>query len=117
MYCEELDMQFVLKERRLKTIVSLKSTVEHKGVPNKFNLLQGYYIQRNRIYLTKKYGTKWQFIFSVLYTGLFELPLKVIIRSFQGFSFYAWCCFLGFIDGVTGKMYRGRISKLIKNAE
>ena len=110
MYCEEVDMQFALKERGFKAIVSLENTVQHKGVPNKFYLLQGYYIQRNRIYLSKKHGNKWQYIIAILYTTLFELPVKCVVRSIQGYPNYALYCCLGFIDGIKGKMYNKRIN-------
>ena len=109
LYCEEIDIQFQLRKNKLKALVPLNCTVYHKGM-KQFNLLQGYYIQRNRIYLTKKHGNKWQYIIAILYTILFELPIKFVIRSIQGYPNYALFCCLGFIDGIKGKMY----NKIIK---
>ena len=112
MYCEEVDMQFPLKKIGLKAIVSLKNYVRHKGVPEKLNLLQGYYIQRNRLYLTKKHGTHFQFLVSIFYYLFFEIPAKIFLRSIQGNFNYAIACIFGFIDGLRNRMYKCDIEYL-----
>ncbi len=108
MYCEEVDLSFQLKNCNLRAYVDTRCHVRHKSVQKKFNLLQGYYLQRNRIYICiKHFSFPYTFI-SIIYFCMFELPLKTIIRSIQGNYYYAWVCLLGFLDGLLGKMDIGR---------
>ena len=107
LYCEEIDIQFQLRKYKLKALVALNCSIYHKGM-KQFNRLQGYYMQRNRIYLIKKYATIIQYSIAIIYICLIELPIKFILRSFLGNIYFAFCCFLGYLDGVSGKMGKGR---------
>ncbi len=104
MYGEEIDLGFQIRTAGLKAYVDLRCRVRHKSLPQQFNTFQGYLIQRNRLYLARKYGTTMNYIFSVFYMGLLELPMKFVIRTFQGYPHYGWTCWLGFFDGLRGKM-------------
>ena len=108
MYCEEVDLGFQLKKKRLTAIVDTCQYIRHKSVLKKFSPFQGYYIQRNRLYLSRKYTPVYIYLLAVLYNALIELPIKVTIRSIQGHPYFAWACVLGFIDSLSGKMSIGR---------
>lgn len=107
-YCDEFDLYFQLREKRLKAFVDTRCHVRHKYFNKSFRFSQGYYAQRNRIYLSRKHASFWQYLTAVFYMGLVELPAKGLIRSLQGHGRYAWICFLGFLDGLTNRMSVGR---------
>jgi GT2 family glycosyltransferase len=104
MYCEEIDLSFQLKEKGLEAFTDLRCRVRHKSVPTRFNPFQGYYLQRNRLYLCRKYAPLSVFFLTMLYFSLFELPLKGLVRSLQGHPDYARACWRGFRDGLKGEM-------------
>lgn len=107
-YCDEVDVGFQLKKCGLKAFLDRRCRIRHKSRPRLLNPRSGYFIQRNRLYLTSKYASSYVFAFNVLYTGLLELPIKVLRRSVQGHFAFSWACILGYIDGLRGKMGRGR---------
>lgn len=105
LYCEEIDLGFQLKAKALKAYVSTASQVLHKsGCP--LSPLQGYYIQRNRLYLSRKYATKGIYFLSILFMGLIELPFKTIVRAIQGYPKFSLACWRGFSDCLRGHMGR-----------
>ena len=112
MYGDEIDMHFQLKKKGFKAVIDSRCRVRHKSPPQTFSLFQGYFIQRNRIYLSRKHASRLQFIVAVVYTGLLELPVKALVRTLQGHGRYAWACFLGFVDGLTNRMSVGRAFQL-----
>lgn len=104
MYGEEADMGFQLKALGLNAYVNTNVKIYHKAQKRYLKPISGYYQQRNRIYLLKKYG-KWYHIFIFYsYLILFELPIKILIRSLTGHHEYAWACTQGFWDGIWGRM-------------
>lgn len=108
MYCDEIDIYFQLQKNGQKAFVDTRCRVRHKSVNESFNLLQGYFIQRNRLYLSRKYAPFYIYICTIIYTLLLELPVKIFIRSIQGYPYYAWSCVLGYWDGLRGNMSIGR---------
>ncbi len=108
MYCEEIDLYFQLKEKRLKAYVDLRCRIQHKSVEKRFLPYQGYFMQRNRIYLCKKYISLPWYLIPLFYILLIELPIKVIVRTYQGQAHYAKVCIQGFFDGIWGNMYIGK---------
>ena len=112
LYYEEVDIQFLLKEKKLKAIVCSNNKVKHKGIPYKYDLMQGYYLQRNRMYLIKKHGNQFQILLSFFYFFIFELPTKLFFRSIHGNFKFAIACIYGFIDGLKNRMYKCDIEYL-----
>ncbi|RPI77501.1 MAG: glycosyltransferase family 2 protein [Desulfobacteraceae bacterium] len=108
MYYDEVDLHFQLVEKGLKAFVDIGSVVRHKSPQNHFNLLQGYFIQRNRVYLSRKYAPWYIYPLTLIYMAGMELPVKILLRSLQGHFQYARACALGFIDGLGGRMLFGR---------
>lgn len=108
MYCEEIDLGFQLKKLGLKAIVDLRTSVKHKSVPRNFIPYQGYYIQRNRLYLSRKHASGFVYLLSLINMTFVELPIKCLIRIVQGHSDYARACVAGFCDSFMGKMRQGR---------
>lgn len=104
MYCEEVDLGFQLNKIGLKSVVDLRTRVRHKSVSRSFVPYQGYYIQRNRLYLSKKHAPLHLYLLSVLCMGIVELPIKVFLRTLQGNFSYARVCMSGFADAVKGVM-------------
>ena len=84
MYCEEIDLGFQLREKKLKALVDLRTRVRHK-----------YYLQRNRLYLCRKYGSRAIFFQACCYMCFIELPLKMVLRTLQGHPRFAWACVRG----------------------
>jgi len=111
-YLDEADIGLQLKQRDLEAYVDLRVIVRHKHRPKNLNPRAGYLIQRNRYYFLKKYGKLYHRLFYHLYTASIELPIKLILRSFQGHPYYAWACLLGHVDGVQGRMGMGRVATL-----
>ena len=108
MYGDEIDLYFQLQKRGQKAMVDMRCRVRHKSLYNRFNLLQGYFIQRNRLYLSRKYAPYYVYLLTILYTIAIELPVKMFVRTIQGYPYYAWSCALGFVDGLRGRMLVGR---------
>lgn len=104
MYGEEADIGFKLKGLGLSAYVNPDVRVYHKSEQRYLKPINGYYQQRNRLYLATKYGKWYQIIFYFGYSIILELPVKVIIRTLTGHRDYAWACIQGFWDGVRGKM-------------
>jgi len=108
MYVDEIDLGLQLKRRNLKAYVDLRCRIRHKARPKPYNTLGGYLIQRNRLYVTRKYAPRYIFVFNVLYTSLIELPFKSILRCLQGHRDFAWACIVGYRDGLKGHMGKSR---------
>lgn len=111
LYCDEMDLSFQLKKAGLKAYVDTRNRLRHKMIHKPYNSLQGYCIQRNRLYLSRKHGSCLVYGVSV-FLGLGELALKGLIRSVQGHPRYFWVCLLGFFDGLRGQMGVGRALSL-----
>lgn len=111
LYCDEMDLYFQLKKASLKAYVDTRNRLKHERSQKPFNLLQGYYIHRNRFYLSRKYGSRFVFTVAIL-LGIVELAVKGLIRAIQGYPQYSWICFLGFLDALQNQMGVGRRSPL-----
>ena len=114
MYGEELDLYFQLKALGLKALVDTRCRVRHKALDKRYDLLQGYYIQRNRLYLIRKYAPAPHYLAAILYCAIIELPVKVIVRCLQGQARYAGACLRGFADGLLRKTGIGKGPELRK---
>ena len=99
MYFDEVDLGFQLKEKGLCALVDRRVIFKHKRDPQSPTPRTGYLMQRNRLYLIRKYGRWFHLLFYVLYSSLFELPAKMIIRSLQGRTGFALACLKGHLDG------------------
>jgi hypothetical protein len=85
--------------------------VRHKNLVKYFNPRSGYLHQRNRVYIVKRYG-RWYHRVAFHLGMLVELPAKTLIRSMQGRAAFARACLLGYADGISGRMGKGRIDAL-----
>ena len=110
MYYEEIDLGFRLRKMRRMAVVDPSVSVRHKSERRVLVPRNAYLQQRNRLYLVRRYGTTLHLAAHVVYVALCELPLKVIVRTAQGEWRFARACVSGFIDGLLGRMGRGRVS-------
>jgi GT2 family glycosyltransferase/O-antigen/teichoic acid export membrane protein len=106
MYYEEDDLGFKVSAAELAAYVDKRVTIRHKNSQKHLNNSAGYYHQRNRIYMVRKYGRWYHQAVYLLYTVLCELPLKIVVRGLQGRWDYARACLAGFADGLHGRMGR-----------
>ena len=116
MYMDEIDIGFQLERKGLRAYTDQRVLVRHKSEPYQLDEYVGYLSQRNRLYLVKKYGRWYHLIFYHLYALLFELPIKVIIRSLQDKFGFARACVRGHIDGALGRMDRRRIEPFLRHS-
>lgn len=112
MYYDEIDLGFTLERKRLRAYVDPRVRVRHKNKVKWFNQRSGYFQQRNRVYMVRKYGEWYHRWFYFCYASFLELPLKIFFRSFQGHADFARACLLGHIDGLKGRMGHGRGAQL-----
>lgn len=104
MYCDEMDLGFQLDRVGLQAVVDLDCRVRHKGVPRRFARHQGYFIQRNRLYICRKHGSALARCVATLFVLGVELPVKGLLRTLQGQRRYAAACWRGALDGLCGRM-------------
>jgi len=108
MYFDEVDVGFQLREKSLLAFVDPRVVFKHKGSPEQYGAREGYFMQRNRLYMVRKYGLWYHQLFYHLYAGLIELPAKVCLRSLQGHTRFARASVDGHIDALRGRMGRDR---------
>ncbi len=106
MYFDEVDIGFQLREKSLLAFVDPRVAIKHKGAPEQYGAREGYFMQRNRLYMVQKYGLWYHQLFYHLYAGLIELPAKVCLRSLQGHTRFARASVDGHIDALRGRMGR-----------
>lgn len=109
MYCDEIDLGFQLDRVGLQAVVDLDCRVRHKGVPQRFARHQGYFIQRNRLYICRKHGSAFSRCVSAVYVLCVELPIKGLLRTVQGERRYVGACWRGALDGLRGQMGPARV--------
>ena len=102
MYFDEVDLGFQLRERGLRALVDRRVVFRHNRAPETFAPRVGRLMQRNRLYVARKHGRWFEALFYALYSTLFELPLKVVVRSLQGRARFALACVAGQLDGLRG---------------
>jgi GT2 family glycosyltransferase len=110
MYYDEVDIGFALKRVGLKAYVDQRVMVRHKNNPLSFHPRSGYLHTRNRLYLVSKHGRWYHRLCFFCYAGLVELPVKVVVRTAQGHGRFARACVVGLLDGLAGRMGRGKAS-------
>jgi GT2 family glycosyltransferase len=103
MYYEEADVGFQLRRHGLRSYVANAFHFHHKANRRFLDVRGGYYQQRNRVYMVRKYGKFYHLWWHIAYAVLFELPAKIVLRSAQGHGGYALACVTGFRDGVLGR--------------
>lgn len=111
MYYEEADLGFRLRAMGRTAWVDPSVRVRHKADARQYVPRGGYLQQRNRLYLVRTHGTRWQFAAHVAYAALLELPVKVVTRVAQGRGHFARACVGGFLDGVRGRMGPGAVAR------
>ena len=111
-YYDEADIGFQLQRAGLRAYVDPRVRVRHKNREKFFNLRSGYLHQRNRVYIVRRYGRWYHRVVFHLGMALVELPAKTIVRSLQGRASFARACLLGYADGVSGRMGKGRLDAL-----
>jgi GT2 family glycosyltransferase len=100
MYFDEVDLGFQLREKGLRALVDSRVVFRHNRGPETFAPRVGRLMQRNRLYVVRKHGRWFQALFYALYSTLFELPVKVFVRSLQGRARFALACVAGQLDGL-----------------
>jgi GT2 family glycosyltransferase len=108
MYLDEADLGFQLRERGLAALVDERVLLRHRRRPGLPSPREGYLMQRNRLYMARKHGGRRHLAFYLLYSTLFELPAKVLVRSLQGRRDFALACIRGQLDGLRGRGGEGR---------
>jgi GT2 family glycosyltransferase len=104
MYGEEVDLGYQLARHGLRAYVDTRVCIRHKAKAHPLAISAGYYLQRNRLYLVRKYGKLHHILFYVLYLVTLELPAKLALRTLQGRFDYSRACFAGFVDALAGRM-------------
>jgi GT2 family glycosyltransferase len=107
MYLEEPDLSFRLRALAFEALIDTRVLVRHKGEDRFLVPRNAYLQQRNRMYLVRTHGSWTQYVLHVGYVAIFELPVKVIVRTVQGHGQFAWACVCGFTDGIRGRMNIG----------
>lgn len=100
MYFDEVDLGFQFKEKGLRALVDRRVIFRHERDPRTPSPRTGYLMQRNRLYVVRKHGRWYHLLFYLLYSTLFELPAKIVVRSLQGRVRYALACLRGHLDGL-----------------
>jgi GT2 family glycosyltransferase len=95
MYFEEVDLGFRLRSRGLPVLVDQRVRFVHRGSPTPYAPYVGHWMQRNRLYILKKYCRWYQVGFYILYSSILELPARCLLRSLQGHAGYAKACING----------------------
>lgn len=113
MYLDEIDIGFQLKRKGLQAYTDRRVVVRHKSAPYQLDEYVGYLSQRNRLYTVKKYGLWYHRVFYNLYAVLFELPIKVLFRTLQGYPRFARACVIGHLDAMRGRMGRGQVDEFL----
>jgi len=109
MYFDEVDLGFQLREKNLRAVVDRRVRMRHAGGGKAYGSAIGYLMQRNRLYMMRKHARWYQRAFYVLYSSLVELPLKIMVRAFQGHTSFVRACVVGQIDGLRGRMGAGHL--------
>ena len=102
MYFDEVDLGFQLREKGLRALVDRRVVFRHNRGPETFEPQVGRLMQRNRLYVARKHGSRFQRLFYTLYSTLLELPAKIVYRSLQGRARFAMACVAGQLDGLRG---------------
>jgi GT2 family glycosyltransferase len=112
MYWDEIDLGWKLREKGLAAYVDRRVRYRHRNRPRSLGVAAGYLQQRNRAFLARKHLSGPKLLAFLIYSTLFELPLKVVVRSLQGHPRLGMAYVLGHWDGLRGRMGKGRIEKL-----
>lgn len=105
MYYDEVDLGMTSEGLGFKNYVCTDAPYRHYNDSKGFGVLAGYYLQRNRFLIVRKYGTLLQRWVFVCYIFLIELPIKAVIRILQGRREFAWAVCRGAAAGL--RLMRG----------
>ncbi len=108
-YVDEVDFGIKVQRSGYSIVVNPSVSFGHKIHNPPFRPIEGYLLQRNRVFIVRKYGMLRHKITFFLYMTLIEIPVKCIFRLIQGRHEYAFACFVGFLDGIVGKMGMGSL--------
>ena len=100
MYFDEVDLGFQLREKGLRALVDRRVVFRHNRGPETFAPRVGRLMQRNRLYVARRHGRWFEALFYALYSTLFELPAKFVLRGLQGRARFALACVAGQLDGL-----------------
>jgi hypothetical protein len=112
MYWDEIDLGWTLRGKGLAAYVDRRVRYRHRNRPLSLGAAAGYLQQRNRAFLATKHFSGPKLLGFLIYSTLFELPMKVVVRSLQGHPRFGMACVLGHWDGLRGRMGKGRLEKL-----
>ena len=87
----------------MRALVDRRVVFRHNRGPETFAPGVGRLMQRNRLYVARKHGRRFEALFYALYSTLFELPAKFVYRSLQGRAGFALACVAGQLDGLRGR--------------
>lgn len=113
MFYDEVELGWALADSGLEAWVDLRVPYRHRNRPDSFRELTGYFMQRNRVYLARKRFPFWKRALFFAWAAIVELPAKLLVRTAQGHGSFARACRLGFVDGVAGRMGRGRLDEVV----
>jgi GT2 family glycosyltransferase len=111
-YWDEIELGYELQARRLAAYVDHRVAVRHRNKPGSFSVRSGYLQQRNRVCLAEKRFSPWRKRLYLAYSTFAEVPLKAVLRTLQGHPRFALACVLGQLDGLRGRMGKGRLESL-----
>jgi len=106
MYCEEIDLAFVGKKWKYKTVVTKNGIVHHKSFGSTLSKcppLPYYYWTRNRIFLARIYLPWYLRLFFYHFFTLSRL-LRIVMHIMGGRKAQAMAIWAGLIDGYGGVM-------------
>ena len=108
MYFEEVDLGFSLGRSGAQVLIDGRVKVKNHGSPNHYSPYIGYWMQRNRLYILAKYADWYHICFYLLYSFMFELPMRCIVRSVQGHGSFAAACIKGQMSACR-EIFFGRV--------
>lgn len=107
LYYDEVDLGMQARALGFHAVIDDRVLVRHDNSDNHLSPSCGYFHQRNRVYLVRKYGSWLTVVAHVLIVGVVELPLKSLVRGAQGHGRFVAACWHGFADGLRSIMGAG----------
>lgn len=109
LYWDEIDLGYQLADTGLAAYVDHRVLVRHRNKAAVLSVRAGYFQQRNRVYLARKHFRGWKRWACLAYSSLLEVPVKLLVRTAQGYPGFGRACVLGQWDGLRGRMGKGRL--------
>lgn len=111
LYYDEVDLGMQARALGFGAVVDDRVLVRHDNADNHLSPSCGYFHQRNRVYLVRKYGSWWTLLAHVVLVGGLELPCKSLVRGLQGHGRFVVACWHGFVDGLRSVMGAGHAAR------